>query len=312
MKNKFTKDIMRFALSADIKTNFTNLDNMIGKLYPGFYVLGAVSSIGKTSFLLQMADQIAHDGTHVIYFTMEQSRLELVSKSLSRITAIKCRSNPRLAKTAVQIRRGEVIQEVRDAYRDYLFDAGYLTIIEGNFSTDLAYIDKTVDDYVNQTGSVPVVIVDYLQIIQEPKIHSDKEKVDFITRGLKILQQKHNTVVIAISSINRSNYLAPIDFESFKESGSIEYSADVVWGLQFQLLNEVGFLEAKNVIERRKMLIDEKAKSPRRIELTCLKNRYGVSSYSCGFLYYPQFDLFTPDLNYQYVPMSNSVPDIII
>ena len=33
---------------------------------------------------------------------------------------------------------------------------------------------------------------------------------------------------------------------------------------------------------------------PRLVELTCLKNRYGRSSYSCGFNYYPKFDLFIP------------------
>ncbi|MDR1537753.1 MAG: hypothetical protein LBU32_07115 [Clostridiales bacterium] len=38
--------------------------------------------------------------------------------------------------------------------------------------------------------------------------------------------------------------------------------------------------------------------SPRKIELVCLKNRYGVSSYSCGFDYTPEFDLFEVDADY--------------
>lgn len=36
-------------------------------LYPGLYVLGAISSLGKTTFLHQMGDQIAADGTPVLY-----------------------------------------------------------------------------------------------------------------------------------------------------------------------------------------------------------------------------------------------------
>lgn len=312
MKKQFNSDIQTFALSSNIVTGFPNLDKIIDRLYPGFYVLGAVSSIGKTSFLLQIADQMANNAEHVIYFTLEQSKLELVSKSLSRLTANKCRTNPKYAKTAIQIRKGDITQVVVDAYHDYLNDADYFTIVQGNFSTDLVTIEKTVEDYVKATGITPIVIVDYLQIVQEQQIHSDKEKVDYITRGLKILQQKYNTVVIAISSINRSNYLNPIDFESFKESGSIEYSADVIWGMQFQILNEPTFLQAKNVVQRRKMITMAKAATPRKIELTCLKNRYGIASYSCGFLYYPQFDLFTPDINYKTLPVGSSLPNIII
>lgn len=60
---------------------------MITNLYPGFYVLGAVSSLGKTTFMHQMADQIAYAGQEVLFFSLEQTRLELTTKSLSRIMA---------------------------------------------------------------------------------------------------------------------------------------------------------------------------------------------------------------------------------
>ncbi len=51
-------------------------------LYPGLYVLGAISSLGKTTFCGQMADQLAFVGEHVLYFSLEQTRLELVTKGL--------------------------------------------------------------------------------------------------------------------------------------------------------------------------------------------------------------------------------------
>ena len=99
--------------------------------------------------------------------------------------------------------------------------------------------------------------------------------------------------IFVISSLNRTNYLAPIDFESFKESGGIEYTADVVWGLQLQCMNGGVFENSeKKTIEKRKIVKEAKAANPRKIELVCLKNRYGISSYSCYFDYYPKFDLF--------------------
>ena len=53
--------------------------------------------------------------------------------------------------------------------------------------------------------------------------------------------------------------------------------------------------------EKRKKIREEKAKNPRKIELVCLKNRYGIANFSCYFDYYPANDLFvagTPEPKY--------------
>ena len=312
LRKKFQGELQAFKANSGKKTGYSNLDAIIGYLYPGFYVLGAGSSIGKTTFALQIADQMVDSNEPVIYFTLEQSELELVSKSLSRITALDNMKNTSYAKTAIQIRKGDITQEVVDAIKKYDQITNLFTIIEGDFQTDMTAIEKTVEDYVKTTGSVPVIIVDYLQIIQENTQGTDKTKVDSITKRLKMLQRKYNAVVIAISSINRGNYMLPIDFESFKESGSIEYSADVVWGLQLQILNDPSFTSAKGVAQKRALIAAAKAESPRKVELVCLKNRYGIASYHCGFYYYPQFDLFRPDPNYKQSMVFNKAPQIIL
>ena len=130
-----------------------------------------------------------------------------------------------------------------------------------------------------------VALLDYLQIIPptDPR-QSDKEKVDNIVRGLKKLQSENDLVVFVVSSINRANYLNPVDFESFKESGGIEYTADVVWGLQLQILNDDLFSKDNKIKEKRETVRAAKKAIPRKIELLCLKNRYGVSSYSCTLI----------------------------
>ena len=96
-----------------------------------------------------------------------------------------------------------------------------------------------------------------------------------------------------MASVNRSNYLTPIDFESLKESGGIEYTADVIWGLQLQCLNADLFDKAATEIKaKREMIKQAKAEEPRKIELVCLKNRYGIANFSCYFDYYAAKDLF--------------------
>ena len=231
-----TGEIERFR--NDKKTGFANLDAQAGGLYSGLYVLAAISSLGKTSFALQLADQLAEAGNDIIFFSLEQSRLELVSKSLARRTA-----------------------------------------------------QKSMEQAVTS-----LVIIDYLQILQpaeDSKRQTTKETVDSTVTELKRISRELDLTVIVISSVNRANYLTPIDFESLKESGGIEFTADVIWGLQLQCLNDPIFDKANNVKERREKVKEAKAATPRKIELCCLKNRYGIANYSCYFNYYPANDLFT-------------------
>jgi replicative DNA helicase len=290
-----TGEIERF--KDDKKTGFRNLDAQAGGLYAGLYVLAAISSLGKTSFALQLADQLAAGGNDVIFFSLEQSRLELVSKSIARRTAQNDREK---AVTSLAIRKGYLPQQVLQAAKEYKDAvADRISIIEGNFSCNVSYIGEYVNRYIKRNQTRPVVFIDYLQILQpteDTKRQTAKETIDNTVTELKRLSRELDLTIIVISSVNRANYLTPIDFESLKESGSIEFSCDVLWGLQLQCLNSDEFDKAGDKIKQKREIVKrEKAATPRRIELSCLKNRYGISNYSCYFDYYPANDLFTED-----------------
>ena len=183
-------------------------------LYPGLYVLGAISSLGKTTFCGQMADQLASTGEHVLYFSLEQTRLELVCKGLSRLMA---QTDMMSALTSMEIRRGSTSEALRVARENYAAQSEHEYIIECGFETNVEAIVETVRDYISRTGSQPVVIVDYLQIL--PPVNNyqtTKDVVDYNVRALKKLQTENDLVVIVISSLNRANYLTPIDFSSLQ------------------------------------------------------------------------------------------------
>ena len=277
----------------DKKTGFPILDAQAGGLYAGLYVLAAISSLGKTSFALQLADQLAERGTDVLFFSLEQSRLELVSKSLARRTA---QADPDKAVSSLSIRKGYLPQQVQEAAAGYKRAvADRMSVIEGNFACDISFIGDYIRRYIRRNGTRPVVFIDYLQILQptaETRQRSAKDTVDSAVTELKRISREMELTVIVISSVNRANYLTPIDFESLKESGGIEFTADVVWGLQLQCLNDPLFSKPNSIKEQRAKVKEEKAANPRKIELVCLKNRYGVSSYSCFFDYFPSADLF--------------------
>ena len=243
-----------------------------------------------------MCDQMAQNGEHIIYFSLEQSTLELASKSLSRIMAQKDASN---ALTSLQIRKNGTDSRVADAVVKYDAYANNITIVECSFRATIDDIEKYVNDFIKSKGIKPVVVIDYLQVIQaapDSKM-TTKDLVDSHVRRLKQLQSDNKIAMIVISSLNRQNYLTQIDYESFKESGGIEYTADVIWGLQLTVLHDDVFNSQAKINEKRQKVRDAKAANPRKIELVCLKNRFGVSSYSCAFDYYPQFDMFMPILD---------------
>ena len=197
-------------------------------LYPGLYVLGAISSLGKTTFLHQMGDQIAADGTPVLYFSFEQTAHELYAKSLSRRIRNEKYSNPSYHPyTAIEIRNGiadgtKELSEQIDAYKTAV--GNRMHIIECDLYTTVEDILSAISSFMEETKTKPVVIVDYLQIISPTEVNGridtdQRFNIDHIVKALKQYQKDRGIVLIAICSLNRANYMSPVDMESFKESG---------------------------------------------------------------------------------------------
>ena len=296
-------DLARFQKYPEIFSGFENFDEAQGGLTPGMYVLGATPGLGKTTLLVQMSDNIAKAGNFVLYFSLEQSRLELTTKSLSRLTAQRDTKN---AVSAINIRRGHYVSStqeelIKQAIADYQHFSRNVAIVELGLDTTIAEIADTIKRFMDNLGFQPVVMVDYLQIVKPPKTEklTSKEAVDYVVGAFKKLQVANNLVLFVISSFNRQNYLTPVDFESFKETGGIEYTCDVLLGLQPQVLTDELFNSDKKIKEKREAIDKAISAIPRKVMLKNLKNRFGRKGYSCGFVYDPRFDLFMPDASFK-------------
>ena len=296
----FMNGIAASAETRPFPTGFQKLDNILdGGLYEGLYVIGAITSLGKTTLVMQMADQLAEKGEDVLIFSLEMARTELMSKSISRLTAqiAKWQNIPmNNAKSARGITNGhkwnnyseterKLIMKAIDAYSEY---ASNVYIMEGLGDIGVAQIAETVKKHIALTGKRPIVVVDYLQIVAPyNERYSDKQNTDKCVLELKRLSRDNKIPVIAVSSLNRSNYSSSISAEAFKESGAIEYSSDVLLGLQFK---GAGTKDAKG-----NSTFDSEAaarKNPREIELKILKNRNGAKGAVLEFRYYPVFSLY--------------------
>ena len=293
-------DIKRRQEAGKKKTGLANLDAVTGGgLRPGLVLLGAISSLGKTTFCSQIADGFAENGNDVIYFSMEQSRLEMISKSLSRRTA---QIDMDSAVTGTQIMDGEIpsngaVARAAEQYKAAVGDR--LSIVEAGFNCDTMFITDYVRRYHARTGKRPVVFVDYLQILKPGELpngrrQDTRETVEECLRQLVLLKRDLDLTIIAIVSLNRSNYLQPFDFEAIKETGLAEYSGDVVWGLQLTCLDDELFTKEGKLKEKRDKVKAAKREIPRKVKLCSLKHRGQNPIYEVYFDYYPQYDLFVP------------------
>ena len=291
---EFVNGIAENANTPYISTGFKTFDTILdGGLYEGLYIAGAISSLGKTTFVTQMCDQIATTGQEILIFSLEMARTELRAKSISRLTFLEVIQNGgkiQDAKTSRGITTGsryakysktekELIQRSIARYGKY---AENIFIHEGIGDIGVKQIREIVDKHISITGRKPVVLIDYLQILAPADPRStDKQNTDKAVLELKRISRDFKIPVIAVSSFNRDNYSAPVSMVSFKESGAIEYSSDVLIGLQLHGAGTKDFDATK-----------EKAKNPREIELVILKNRNGSTGKKIRYKYYPMFNYF--------------------
>ena len=297
--NKFKSFVDENKKFTDRHTGFSNLDDELKCFRPGVYILGGLAALGKTTFALQLLEQMARLGTTCIFVSYEMQSGYLYSKLLAReVARIETNNfqysivnpNDELRKfplNASNISLGNIYQH-GNSYTQALNFFAENPLPLYIWELDEVNIDKLlnrIENICSHSDKPPVVCIDYLQLLAGDSDNT-KSALDSVLRKIFNFRGKTNTTFIIISSLNRANYNTEISFESFKETGNIEYSADAIWGLQLLLTKRTpdAIESAKNEI-------------PRQIQLKCLKNRFG-SNFDIGFFYYPNIDTFIPMLEY--------------
>lgn len=306
-----------------ISTGFSKLDTKLkGGLRNGFYVIGAVSNLGKTSFTIQLADQIAKQGQTVLYFSLEMDKKELMARSIARTTYMQVKDKKDKKGNAIASNTYEILDNIK--YSEYgrekrsvidvsidIYEniAKNLYIVSGRYKTsketrriNINDIEKIVKDFIKYQEKTPVVFIDYMQIIAPTDVRiTDKQNMDEVVDRLKQISIELETPVIAISSYNRDNYYEPSNVSAFKESGSIEYGADIIFALQYQGIDEIYYDNDKRKTEQQKkrdiydLIENYKLKSSQGefipIQLKVLKSR-NSSKFNMAFDFKAEYGFF--------------------
>lgn len=297
----FGSDIEYFRQYKDRKTGFSNIDKYL-TLYPGLACFTGSTSLGKTSFCVQLADQLIERGESVLYFSLEQLPIELVTKSLARNYYL--RGGFRLKNS--DIREGASDDRLNAAKVEYTKKSKQFTIVSCDFTLSADQIVNYVNEYIEKTGLKPIVIVDYLQILAAPEGErfDERGRIDDAVKKLKRLSRDKELFILVISNMARNTYREKLGEDSFKESGLIEYTCDYLFGLQLAILEDEEFFQktgskggTKETLKFEKQdKIDEASEAiPKEVVFKAMKNRNGRKNFKAFFRYRPDYDLFEED-----------------
>ena len=232
-----------------VKTGYSELDRfVIGFGKGNLIIVGARPGVGKTSFCLNLATNIAKSSKKAVcIFSLEMTSEELVKRVISSEALVH----------SEKLRTGQLDKS----------DWGKLANAVSALSETDIYIDDTsvisvtaMKAKLRRIKDLGLVVIDYLQLMESENKRKDGNKateVADISRSLKLLAKELGVPVIVCSQLGRA---AEKDQEKRKpmlsdlrDSGAIEQDADMViflsrdyYGVDPEKANLVTVSVAKN------------------------------------------------------------------
>lgn len=201
-----------------VPSGFPRLDEILGGgfIRSGLYILGARPAMGKSTFAVNLADNI---GGNVLLVSLEMSPEQLTAKRVARLTGI----------PAGKLLRGAVTDE----------DWQKIAVANSALSEQGVYLNSryglTVPQIQLLAQSVPelrAVIIDYLGLIQPATRGGNTyENISAISRELKLLAISLSVPVICLCQLSRSVESREDKrprLSDLRDSGAIEQDADAV------------------------------------------------------------------------------------
>jgi replicative DNA helicase len=210
-----------------LPSGFSELDNKLGGFQKSdLIILAARPGIGKTAFILNLADHIAQTGAGVAIFNLEMSAEQLVQRMVA------CRAGVNLQ----HLRTGALPDWEHSRVIDAISNMSGLPIFfdeSGEVSiTEL----RSKARRLKAEHGISMVMVDYLQLMHGSANRSRDnrvQEVSEITRQLKAMARELELPVLAVSQLSRAiesrggEKKRPL-LSDLRESGSIEQDADIV------------------------------------------------------------------------------------
>jgi replicative DNA helicase len=207
-----------------VPTGFKDLDGYLSGLQPSDFVLVAARpSMGKTAFVLNVAENVAiKQGITTAIFSLEMSNVQLVNRMLSLESTVDA---DKLRKGRLDSSDwGKLIEGADSIAKSHL-------IIDDTPGISIAELRSKCRKY-KMENDLGLVIIDYLQLMSgSGRTDSRQQEISDISRSLKALARELDVPVVTLSQLSRAVEQRPDHrpmLSDLRESGAIEQDADVV------------------------------------------------------------------------------------
>lgn len=209
--------VERFIDGEEIKTGIFFVDDVIGGIRPKqLIIIGARTSIGKSSLALRIALNVADIGRVLIY-SLEMDAEEIELRMLTMVSGV---PSDTIDGNVASERQRESIEEAEKE------------LVNKNI---IIYDDKyTLEDIVSSAYRESIIekpkliVIDYLQLCEVKGGENRAEQVARISRRLKVLAKQLCAPIIALSQMNRVAAEDEPQLHHLRESGAIEMDANTV------------------------------------------------------------------------------------
>ncbi len=216
-----------------VPTGFTALDNKLAGLQKSdLIILAARPSVGKTSFALDIARQVAvKSKAGVAVFSLEMSKEQLIDRMICAQAGVnlwKLRTG-RLSDKEVP---GQDSDFTRIGHAMGVLSEAPIFIDDTPFTNVMEI--RTKARRLQAEHNLGLIVLDYLQLMEGRGNNNTDNRVQVvseISRGLKSIARELNVPVLALSQLSRQVEQRPRaipKLADLRESGSIEQDADVV------------------------------------------------------------------------------------
>lgn len=210
-----------------VASQFVDLDRITGGWQNSdMIILAARPGMGKTAFALNLLMNAVKAGKHAVFFTLEMSKTQL----MSRIIASEARID------ASKLRKGDLSEDEQDRLMHGVRSIGTLPAMMGVDETpsiSLLELRSRCRRFKKEHG-LDLIIIDYLQLMTPggtKRYDSREREISEISGGLKALAKELNIPVIALAQLNRGPDNRPDKvpkLADLRESGSMEQDADMI------------------------------------------------------------------------------------
>ena len=260
-----------------ITSGFENINKFTNGFQRGeVTIVGARTSVGKTSLALNMAYKAARKGTTVAIF-----ELEMTGESLAK-RMIAMASNVSLSK----IMTGNLTDIDRVKIYAASKEVMSLPIFIDDGPNSLMDIENKCRQLMEKHPELGLVVVDHMSIVKVvggKKSDSRVDEMRKISQGLHAMAKDLDVAVLAVAQLNRDSVKGEVKrpkMVDIKESGAIEQDADVILLLYDPLYEN-------NKLKKQSSMPDD----VRHIEVIVAKQRNGNTGIA-DLIFYKQFSRF--------------------